>query len=373
MRRILLCFFICILTATSFAKIANGYYRVRNLKTDRYIYVLDNTGSINISTASADMGALKLWKGKEKALTDPATVIYAEYQYTGSYGDMYDLQAQGTGVHSIIGYYVNIYPYTSYGATNQYYVYAEGKYLTDPELSSRAFAYLGTTGTGDYRIWVADPIDLEDNYVAVNPTVSVNGKYYAPYYVSFAFSFPSTNMNAKYISKVVGGYAVMSDITTEIIPASTPVFIECSTNVLTDNKLNVLKSSSTFSGTNLLKGVYFNYDERQKSKDAQTEYDPKTMRVLGTTSEGKLGFVTASIDYLPANQSYLVVPEGTAEELTIIDEAEYLAGIDGVKVKNSSNTPVYNLKGQKVLEDNGSMNTLPQGIYISGGKKIRIK
>ena len=374
MKRFILYSIFCITSVlSSNSQIKDGFYRVRNLATDRYIYILDNTGSINIATTSADMGALKLWKGKSKALTDPATVVYAEYKHKGSYGDMYDLQAQGTGVYGIIGYYVNIYPYTSTGAKNQYYVYAEGKYLTDPERSSRAFAYLGTTGSGDYRIWIAEPIDLEDNYLAVTPTITANGKYYAPYYVGFAISFPSTNIKAQYISKIVGEYAVMSDITSDVVPASTPILIECASNEETDNKLNVLKSNTTFSGTNLLKGVYFNYDERPKSKDARKAYDPQTMRVLGLTSEGKLGYITADIDYLPANQSYLVVPAGTAKELTIVTEAEYIAGINNIKVENRNNAPVYDLNGKKVSETNASIHSLPQGIYISGGKKIKIK
>ena len=97
------------------------------------------------------------------------------------------------------------------------------------------------------------------------------------------------------------------------------------------------------------------------------------MRVLGLTSEGKLGYITADIDYLPANQSYLVVPAGTAKELTIVTEAEYIAGINNIKVENRNNAPVYDLNGKKVSETNASIHSLPQGIYISGGKKIKIK
>ena len=372
MKKSLLFGFLCLFAVVASAQIKDGFYRVHNLATDRYIYVLDNTGSINIATASADMGALKLWKDKSKTLSDPATIVYAEYQYKGSYGEMYDLRAQGTGVHDIIGYYVNIFPYTTNGAINQYYVYAEGKYLTDPERSSRAFAYLGTTGTGDYRIWIADPVDMEDNYFAVSPSIAVGGKYYAPFYASFAFSFPKSGLKAKYISKIDNGYAVMSEVKTEIIPASMPVFIECNSNNLVDNKLQLLASKESFSGSNLLRGVYFNYDERQRSKDAQTAYDPKTMRVLGITSEGKLGFVTSStISFLPANQCYLPVSEGTPAELTIIDESDYLAGINQVKTM-SPIAPVFDLNGKKVSETSSSLN-LPQGVYIFCGKKIYVK
>ena len=47
------------------------------------------------------------------------------------------------------------------------------------------------------------------------------------------------------------------------------------------------------------------------------------MRVL-TVKDGKLVYTTdSSLDYLPANQSYLVVPIGTAETLPVMTEEEY--------------------------------------------------
>ena len=62
----------------------DGYYRVSNVKTERYVYVTDNTGSIDIHAATADMGALELWKNHDRALSDPASVIYIEYKGSNS-------------------------------------------------------------------------------------------------------------------------------------------------------------------------------------------------------------------------------------------------------------------------------------------------
>ena len=59
--------------------------------------------------------------------------------------------------------------------------------------------------------------------------------------------------------------------------------------------------------------------------------------------------------------------------MTIVTEAEYIAGINNIKVENRNNAPVYDLNGKKVSETNASIHSLPQGIYISGGKKIKIK
>ena len=40
----------------------NGYYRVYNVFTERYVCVCDNTGSINISAVDAETGAIELWR-----------------------------------------------------------------------------------------------------------------------------------------------------------------------------------------------------------------------------------------------------------------------------------------------------------------------
>ena len=102
----------------------DGYYRVHNMKTERYVYVTDNTGSINISGAKAETGALQLWKDHSKTYSDPATIIYIKRMGANDGGTYYNLMSQGTGVKQIIDYYVHLH-YTS----GYYQLYAEGKYL----------------------------------------------------------------------------------------------------------------------------------------------------------------------------------------------------------------------------------------------------
>ena len=77
MKKILLVFLTIVLTTNIAAQLnGDGYYRVQNDNTGRYVYVVDNKGSINTSTSSIDMRAISLWKDFEKASSDPATVIY---------------------------------------------------------------------------------------------------------------------------------------------------------------------------------------------------------------------------------------------------------------------------------------------------------
>lgn len=324
----------------------DGYYRVSNYATGRYIYVYDNTGSINISTSSADMGAIQLWKDINRTYTDPASILYIKKIHTTENGvEMFDITSQGTGIHEIIGYYINIYYLSS---SNTYQVYAEGKYLCDNETSSRALGFLGTERKGDYRKWIISPLNLTDNYLAINPSIKIGGYSYAPYYVGFPFKMENTSAKAYYISKIIGNVAIKKEVTGNI-PEECPVFIETPSAAITSNKITPLLESVKTQSDNILKGVYFNNEDRLQSPEARTEYNPSTMRVLGVTSEGKLGFVTASIEWLPANQSYLPVSSNTPEELTVMTEDEFIISqLSAKEVESVATREYFDIYGNKV-------------------------
>ena len=326
MRKFLL-FFALALCTTLYAQIGNGFYRVHNVGTKRYAYVYDNTGGINISTTSADMGAIQLWKDHNRTISDPASVIYIENQG----GTVYNLKSQGTSVHEIIGYYVNIYPK---GDAYQLYASSGGltKYLADDEEANVPDGQLGTISKGDYRKWIVTPIDTETNYFGVCPNQIVGNKKYKAFFADFGFSFVNQGMKAYYISEIYKHIAVIKEIKENIVAANTPVIIECVSDAANGNKLNLHYTGGVTPTDNLLKGVYFNNERRPKSPAARTKYDGNTMRILGVTSEGKLGLVTSTEQYLAANESYLVVPTDSPAELTIMTEEELAA------YKNSENS-----------------------------------
>ena len=316
MKRIFVLAFLAALTSSIFAQYTgDGYYRVHNKATSRYIYVLDNTGSINVSTASADMGAIELHKDTARLHYDPACIIYAQQVSSGKY----DLKSQGTGVHDIIGYYVEVYQKSD----GSYQVYAEGKYLDDNETSQRDLGYLGTERAGDYRLWYINKVDNASRYFGVLPTVQLGSKYYKPFYAAFPFSVLSSGMRVYYISKVYRNAAILSEAT-GVIPASTPVFIECNTPNPWSNRINIGGTPSATITSNQLGGVYFNNPNRRKSHDARTAFNPATMRVLSVTQDGQLCFAkNSSLVYLPANEAYLLVPTTADDTLRIMTEAEY--------------------------------------------------
>ncbi|MDE5554486.1 MAG: hypothetical protein K2J10_04820 [Muribaculaceae bacterium] len=359
----------------------DGYYRVQNAKTERYIYVLDDKGSLNFQATTAELGAIELWKNYDKTISDPATVIYVK-DLNGKKQD-YDLQTQGTGVYEIINYPVsirladkNLGTYSIFGRNS-----GLTRYIGDGTRSSKDQGYVTSLENGDYYRWYFHPITTDDsNYFGVAPEFEDNGEYYTTIYADFPFDFHSTGMTAYYVNTVAEGKAFLTEVT-DAIPAGTPVIIKCSSNAAANNKLSIGGNPAAIND-NLLKGVYFcNKDLVHKNL---TPYDKKTMRVLGKLADGSIGFVTADITNLPRNKAYLVVPEGTPAELSITTET--YSGIADITAENVSvrlngmtlyvngkAAEIYNITGSHVGHAaDGAAFTLPAaGLYlVKAGKTV---
>lgn len=318
-----------------------GFYRVHNNGTNHYIRVEDNTGSIIVQTMSADMGAIQLWDGLEQNLDKPSSIIFCRQVGT----NMFDLQSQGTGVFDIVNHYVQLtgdYPI--------YQVYASEAgvtlYLGDSG-TNNAFGYHNLTTNANIppanKRWVVEKVDSNtDNYLGITPTLSANGKYYAPFYASFAFSFASSGMKAYSINIVDEDIAVLNEITYSMVPAGTPCIIECSSTDKSQNRLNVIPADNINVEGNLLAGNYFSNEFRPSSPDALKQFNPSTMRVFNIEN-GKLVLNTDVSTlhrstlpdlypgeyedngerYLNSNSSYLPVAAGTPSTLKIMTKAEY--------------------------------------------------
>lgn len=296
----------------------DGYYRIRNVPSERYLLVKDNKGSIDVATTSADLGAVKLYKKFENAVSDPGSIIYIK-----KVGSQYRFQSQGTDTYKIIGYDLQLKK-NSDGSYKAFQDTPIGRiYLADMERSSVIDGALGTNDMGtNYRNWYILPVSASgDEYFGINPELEYNGSYYTTFYASFPFAFASSGMKAYYISLVENGKAVYTEVTNGEVPESMPVIIQSSTTGAENNKLNIAANSAKMPTDNKLGGVYFH--NTSKSHNNLTAYDPETMRVLGLTASGKLGFVKADIDYLPANKAFLRVPADTPDEVELMSQAEY--------------------------------------------------
>ena len=180
-------------------------------------------------------------------------------------------------------------------------------------------------------------------------------------------------MKVYYITKYAADMAVLKEYNGETMPASMPMIIECSSSEPTNNRLDLLTSSPSVPSDNILTGTYFN-NEWPSNHWNRVENDPATIRLLGVTSTGKLGFVTKTdVDYVPANTAYLKVTPGTAAELRLVSEDEFTAGVSEITVDDEVNAPsgVYTLTGVKVADDANA--NLPAGVYIINGKKVVVR
>ena len=370
--------------------VSSGYYRVCNLITKRYIYVTDNKDYYDMSHDIGDFQAIQLWKDINRTVSDPASVIYIQQVSN----NCFDLKAQGTGVHSLTGYYVGVQKQTNGTYEVSASVTKAGlevtKYLTDDEQGSYAQGKMGTNGQGNYRKWIVDKIETNHatNYFGLTPTIELNGKYYQPFYAAFPFKAASPDMHIYYISDDIGELALLEEIEGEV-PASTPVIIECASTDPSQNRLELLASSSAKVTNNKLSGVYFRNGSRpQASTDAYTKFDPATMRVF-SVSNGKLVLTnnaperlieTKVVDWsdpfytkikikcLPANTSYFKVSPETPDEIALTSDPTAISNIS-VSDNETSAKGVYTLSGAQLRTDN-SLDGLPAGLYIVGGKKV---
>lgn len=359
----------------SFAKLqGDGYYRVQNKKTERYIYVLDDKGELNFQATSAELGAIELWKGYERTLSDPATIIYV--QDLDGRGRDFDLQTQGTGVNAIIDYPVSIWYDNSAGA---YGIFGRNsgvtRYIGDDDKSSAAQGWVTCLGNGEYYRWHFHPLTTDDsNYFGITPELQQGADRYATLYADFPFSFHSPGMTAYTVTLVADGKAYLKETEGTVAPG-TPVIIKCSSATPSGNRLNIGGNAAP-ADDNLLRGVYF--DNNDLVHKNQTPCNARTMRVLGKMSDGSIGFVTPDYKSLPRNKAYLPVPDGSPAEIAITTEApagisdltanEAVISLQGLRlsVTGAANVEVYNITGSKIAAGHGdtSLRLPAPGLYI---------
>lgn len=365
--------------------VGKGYYRVRNLTTERYIYVTDNKDFYDIAHDKEDFQGIQLWKDAAKAAKSPASVIFIEELYPGGF----DLKAQGTGVYDLTGYCVNV----TKKSDGTYEVSASRsgvtKFLSDDRTNSSDQGKLGTSGTAKYRRWIVDKIEATHatNYVGISPTITFNGKYYQTFYASFPFRTISPGMRVYYISDVEGDLALIQEIEGDV-PAATPVIIECASANATDNRIEPLPTTTARVTDNLLCGVYFCNGKRpQESVDAYTKFDAATMRIL-TVADGKLVMSDNAPERLqeimvndytlyeqvpaiciPANTCYFKAHANTPKQVFLTSDPTAIDSLPSEKTDGGKHCGVYSLDGTQLRTTNNAEG-LPAGIYIIGGKKV---
>lgn len=386
-KRLMLTIAVMLSGMAAFSQLTDGFYRVQNRGSQRYLYVRDCTGSV--STLGADMGALELWPRLEDAQSDPGSVIYLR-----KVGSAYDLTSQGTGVNEMTGRYMSI----NYDG-NVAQVYNSGQYLYDvgnsdfnPEQGLvGAMTSKDMPGKTEYRLWIPTKVDSQtDNFFGFKPTVQTKSKYYCPFYADFAYTPVKDACRTWYVSQIDKEYgiAVIKEIK-GTVACSQAVFVECISNSPSDNRADLLSEGGSKANGNLLTGTYFDNADRSAFSHKDTDpaiipFDAKTMRVLATDAEGNLAYVNDdatvptyeqvyinkkwrdNVKCIAHNQSFLMVTEDCPATLKVMTVEEYdkfllAAGMHGVDFQQDDLW--YDLQGNAVKGQPR------KGIYIRNGKK----
>ena len=129
------------------------------------------------------------------------------------------------------------------------------------------------------------------------------------------------------------------------------------------------KASSTVNGTVQFCGSFV----------SKTSFIPAQSYVIGA-KDGKWYYTNKALNVKGFRSWIEVNGSAPAKALSIFvddeDVTRTVTGIEGVGVAadgNAVKTPVYNLQGQKVAENDSQLNTLPAGVYIVNNKKVFVK
>ena len=318
--------------ATAFAQLnssGEGFYRVMSSLTMRYMALQSNRFTIDRSSTPpmVDMSALEtIESGNNQAniVSNPASVFYIKR----ASGNEYDLQAQGLDTWEMSGqrYHLTI---EGKNGDNPYSMTVTGNYGSQSYTFSLIENYSTHVitlreGSSTFK-WYVSPVKANDDnsFFGITPGITTGSKFYTSFYASFAFDFASTGMKAYVVDEIdyKHGIAIIKEVS-GIVPGGTPVIIECSSALPEYNRLNLYNSGGTKPTRNLMEGVYF---RKTGSMENVTEYDSKTMRILGRASDGSLAFVEAPSTqrHLLANTAYLKVIDGTPSQLKIMTREEY--------------------------------------------------
>lgn len=383
----------CISGLTAHAQFnGKGYYRIKNATTQRYMSLCDNhSRGVHVASTSVDAGALVTKKNFNEVVTDPGTVFYIE----NVSGANYNISSQGSNVYDMIQYYIRLAKLNdgTYRAWQKDKSSGQVIILSDENdyFYGKDISYVNSL-TSDAQRWYILPVNTEENYLGVKPNIEANGKYYATFFAETPFSFASSGMRALYISELKSSGAAIYKEIKGIVPAKTPVIIECSSKDPAKNKLKIEATSPSSIKDNLLTGVYFGLGMKATSHYNCTAFDAKSMRVLGLSKDGSLELnnedtymadimikIGSNYEYtypyikaIPHNTAYVKVSSSVPAHMKLFKEGDPAAGINDIQYTDDKPATIYNINGMMVRENATSTEGLPKGIYIFKGKKVVI-
>lgn len=219
-----------------------------------------------------------------------------------------------------------------------------------------------------YTSKVAGNIGLGSIYItkqgdATTMPLSISAAKYATFFSDKAIVMPE-GVSGNIVT-IDGAQANLTEeyVAGDIVPANTPLLLSAEAGTY---NAPFTAATNTQNAENLLKGALTN--------DVITAPANTLLYIFANDSESGLGFYWQKDSgngqqvKNMAGKAYLQVPTTSPVQGFRLNLGD-TTGITAVESTNA-NAPVYTLSGVRV---NGSLNNLPAGIYIVGGKKVYVK
>jgi hypothetical protein len=270
----------------------------------------------------------------------------------------------------------------------------------------------------DFAKWYIEEIvpgteTTDYNYFGLDAFVQgLDGNYYQTIYTDFPMQIVNNGDNTVRVWGIKDGPKLgtfesvqpnpgetVGFVTTKeytgIVPARTPVVVECKSTAHINNLLNPVgdpieadlnKAIQEETDRSFLRGIFFaeDFDGGSTADDAdEFMYKIRPLDVLGYPEPGTaiarkyvrvfnrgkntlnpLGFFKYNGGTIIANRAFMILDDETANvNIYIVDE---ITGISEVKATETENAQIYDLQGRIV-------NNPTKGLYIVNGKKMVIK
>ncbi len=357
------------MTVCASAQLADGFYRIKNAETNRYVVMYDPYMLVNKSTGTVSLLALQTIYKWDNVNSHMGSVWYMENKGNSKY----DLHCQHSslGANSE-GFYPDLFEnngtYRIYGSYDGFAKYlSDEDDMYDEEGNINGFV---TVKSQNYLNWQFIPIGGE-NYIGIKPETQADGYYWATFLSGFPFRL-GNGMKAYYINDINDHGFSRVEMGNEI-PAKLPVLIRLNGSRPSDNVITPLTSTSAaVPSGNKMYGCWYSSNLGGSHQDWNVRYGSEN-RILGNAG-GRLAFVKASgsdlIDgtYIEHNRGYIAV-SSTADDNIIEATYDISNSIQNMNTEDAQGKEIFTLTGQKVPEGT----VLRPGIYIKDGKKIVIK
>lgn len=315
------------------AQFEGGYtfFRIKNRKTGHYItspeYFPGGSGYSGLKQA---METFRVNDDLSSSLNDQGSVVrWTSYPRPSSVDQIVNVvEIRGVSTEQYYKVSDGTFLYMTHNADNSYDIgYSSNSSLHLVEKDDGTIMGSGTATASMNYLWDFEGIDKDlttkENYYTPAGLVQneANGLWYSTHRSSWNTMYDTNEITAYVLDGITeNGLMRLIPVTGGIIPAGLPVLLECKSDDVTRNVMIPTLAAATFSvATNEMTSAEYYYPNQPAPT---TVPSGKSYFALGTTSDGRVGFVDEVTDtdtgfhgnfgyYLGENEVVITFPSAT--------------------------------------------------------------